>query len=188
MQTAFHQTNSATMKLLPILLATGLLAAFSMNGNAKEAAANTTAVAAYKPSDIKGFPGKWTGVVYMKTAAGEFEQYNDFKLNVKKNGDESATITGTAKWQKTPMDTTFHTVKVTGTLKRPKMEKIDAVGHEGFIKRATASLRFSNGTTGSGYFQVSEVNGYKGSGTSVSFKRGPWSAKPPMDARFYKVP
>lgn len=176
------------MKSLLIILVTGLLAMIPMTGIAQDSNAKSTAIAAYKPADIKGFGGDWTGVVYMKTTAGGFEQYYDFKLKVKAIGNKSAKITGTATWQKAPMDTEVYTVKVTGTLKKPKIEKITAVGHNGYIKRATAALQFSNGTTGSGYFQVSEVNGYKGSGTSVSFKRGPWSAKSGTDARFSKAP
>lgn len=176
------------MKFVPILLVTGLVAVLPMRGIAKEITAENIASAAYKPADIKGFGGKWTGVVFMKTAAGGFERYDDFQLKVKAKGDKSATITGTAKWQKSPLDTKVYTVKVTGTLKQPKLEKINAPGHDGYIKRAIASIRFSNGTTGTGYFQVSEVNGFKGSGSNVSFKRGPWAAKAGTDARFSKAP
>lgn len=176
------------MKFIYRIILTGLLATLPVMGNAKEIPATNIALAASKPTNIKGFAGKWTGVVFMQTAAGGFERYDDFKLKVKSSGAKSATISGTALWQKSALDTKTYTVKITGTLKQPKIETINEPGHKGYIKKATASIRFSNGTTGTGYFQVSEISGFKSSGTNVSFKRGPWRAKPGTDARFSRLP
>lgn len=165
----------------------GLAPMLTASGFGKEVPAATMAAAPFKAADISGFSGKWTGVVYLSNAStGGFEAYRIDSLTVRKSSGKKARITGAANLEILGAPT--KKVKITGTLTAPKLQKIKADGHQGYIKRAKLALKFSNGTTGTGYFQVSEINGFKGSGASVTCKRkGGWKTATDTDARFSQL-
>lgn len=182
--------NDRDMKNLPILFALGLSFLTPLVVSAGETRVSPVHAAAakapFKPSNIKGFTGKWTGVVYLENSSnGGFEAYRVDSFRITKTGPKTAKISGKATLE--VLGQPNKVVRLTGKLSKPKQQQLKKSGHKGFIKRASATLSFSNGTKGAGYFQISEINGFKGSGTSVTFKRaGGWKASS-TDARFSKL-